>query len=49
MGLLIGHCYLNRHPIKLGLADSPRCGTCRLAIEAALHVLCECETSATWN
>ena len=52
MGLLIGQCYLNRHLLKLGLADSPRRGTSKRAIGAVSHIPCEWDFShmklSTW-
>jgi len=33
MELLIGHSYLKGHVFKLGLVDSPVCGTCKQAFE----------------
>jgi hypothetical protein len=47
MGLLTGHCHLNRQLFKLKLIDNPVCSRCKQAFEMALYVLCDCEPLAT--
>ena len=46
-GLLKGHCHLDGHPFKLGLAQCLGCGRCKQAYEMAAHILCDCETLTT--
>ena len=47
MGLLTGHCPLNRYLLKLWLVDNPMCGRCKQAIKMDFHVLCDCVVLAT--
>lgn len=44
MGLLTRHCHLNGQLCKMGLVDSPGCGTFKQTFETASYVLCDCET-----
>jgi hypothetical protein len=46
VGLLIGHCHLKGHLIKLGLTDDPICERCLEEDESATHILCDCEAVA---
>jgi hypothetical protein len=47
MGLLTGHCHLNRHLFTLWLVDNPGCGRCKQAFAMASHVLCDCKALST--
>lgn len=40
-------CHPNGHLFKLGLANNPWCGRCKLAIETAFHILCDRAALAT--
>jgi hypothetical protein len=42
-GLFTRHCHLKGHLFKLGLVDSPQCGSCKQVSETASHVLCDYE------
>jgi hypothetical protein len=46
VGLFTGHCRLNGHLFKLGLADDPTCERCLEDDESAAHILCDCEAIA---
>ena len=41
VGAITGHCGLNRHMNKLGLAETPRC-SCDLDDETGMHLICNC-------
>lgn len=43
VGLLTGHCRLNRHMSLMGLAEDAICRFCQEEEETAAHVLCHCE------
>lgn len=43
VGLLTGHCRLNKHMKALGLAEDTLCRFCMEEEETAVHVLCHCE------
>jgi hypothetical protein len=47
VSLIAGHCCLNKHLHRMGLATSPVCASCQLEKETALHFLCVCLTLAT--
>lgn len=47
VGLLTGHCRLNKHLHTLGVVDNPRCRGCNLEDETAEHVLCHCPALST--
>ncbi|MCP3661285.1 MAG: hypothetical protein GY696_02130 [Gammaproteobacteria bacterium] len=46
VGVLTGHCVLNKHLFTMGLLDSPICSLCEGSEETALHFLGECEALA---
>ncbi|KAI5739652.1 hypothetical protein M8J77_012273 [Diaphorina citri] len=41
-GLYTGHCSLNYHLNKMGIAETPTCRLCKEAPETAEHIICEC-------
>ncbi|KAJ8919400.1 hypothetical protein NQ315_016493 [Exocentrus adspersus] len=43
VGLLTGHCRLNKHMSLMGLAEEATCRFCSEEEETAVHVLCQCE------
>ncbi|KAK9499414.1 hypothetical protein O3M35_002456 [Rhynocoris fuscipes] len=43
VGLLTGHCRLNKHMYNMRLADDDLCRFCLEEEETAVHVLCQCE------
>ena len=43
IGLLTGHCSLNRHLSIMGVKDDPLCRACRQVEKSSFHVLCECD------
>ncbi len=43
VGLLTGHCTLNRHLSLIGVIDDPLCRGCKMTEESSKHVLCECD------
>ena len=43
VGLLTGHCRLNKHMSTIGLTDEALCRICRTEEETSIHVLCQCE------
>jgi ribonuclease HI len=43
IGLLTGHCTLQRHLSIMGLVDNPTCPYCDKEAESALHFLARCE------
>jgi hypothetical protein len=47
VSLITGHCCLNKHLHRMGLATSPVCASCQLEEETALHFVCVCPTLAT--
>ena len=49
IGLLTGHNTLWRHLYLLGLHDSPLCRKCGVAEETSAHILCECESLASFR
>ena len=44
MGLLTGHCRLNKHMSNLGLEKDALCRFCQEEEETAIHVLCHCDS-----
>jgi len=48
-GLLMGHNTLRRHLYLLGLHDSRLCRKCGVGEETSAHILCECESLATFR
>lgn len=42
VGLLTGHCQLNKHMYNINATDSPLCRGCLLAEETPSHVILEC-------
>ena len=42
IGILTGHCALNRHLAKMGLEEDPMCPRCWTAEETAEHFLTSC-------
>ncbi|KAK9497993.1 hypothetical protein O3M35_003884 [Rhynocoris fuscipes] len=42
VGLLTGHCRLNKHMYNMRLADDDLCRFCLEEEETAVHVLCQC-------
>jgi hypothetical protein len=42
VGLITGHCPLNRHLHNMGRIDEPICIACRMQDELAFHLLCNC-------
>lgn len=42
MDLITGHCGLNYHIHKIGIANSSLCDACMEDVESATHFLCEC-------
>jgi len=47
--LLTGHNTLRRHLYLLGLHDSPLCRKCGVGEETSAHILCECESLASFR
>uniref|UniRef100_T1I9C7 Reverse transcriptase zinc-binding domain-containing protein n=1 Tax=Rhodnius prolixus TaxID=13249 RepID=T1I9C7_RHOPR len=43
VGILAGHCRLNKHMHCMGLATDSLCRFCQEEEETALHVVCQCE------
>lgn len=43
VGLLTGHCPLNKHLTNIGINNNPMCEKCSLEEEDAIHFLCNCE------
>jgi len=41
VGAITGHCGLNSHLAKMGIASDPKC-TCSLGEETGYHIICEC-------
>jgi len=48
-GLLTGHNTLRRHLYLLGLHDNPLCRKCGTGEETSAHILCECESLASFR
>ena len=46
-GLLTGHSTLKRYPYVMGLSNNPNCRKCGSEEETSVHILYECETSAS--
>ena len=46
VGLLTGHCKLNRHLKLMGLAEEAMCRFCKSQEETAEHILCQCDSLA---
>jgi len=46
-GLLTGHNNLRRHLYVMGLSNKPSCRKCGSEKETSVHILCECEVSAS--
>lgn len=46
VGILSGHCRLNKHMYRMGLVADPTCRGCNLEDETAEHILCECPALA---
>ncbi|XP_075974068.1 uncharacterized protein LOC142975223 [Anticarsia gemmatalis] len=46
IGILTGHCPLNKHLCTIGVTDSPLCRGCMEAEETPQHVLVECNSVA---
>jgi hypothetical protein len=42
VGLITGHCPLNKHMHNMGLIDEPICIACGMEDESAFHLLCNC-------
>jgi hypothetical protein len=42
VGLITGHCPLNKHLHNMGLTDEPICIACGMEDETAFHLLCKC-------
>jgi hypothetical protein len=42
VGLITGHCLLNKDMHNLGLIDEPICIACGMEDESAFHLLCNC-------
>ena len=42
VGLLTGHCHLNRHKRILGISETGTCRKCGEEEESPLHILCRC-------
>jgi hypothetical protein len=42
VGLITGHCPLNKHMHNMGLIDEPICIACGMEDESAVHLLCNC-------
>jgi hypothetical protein len=47
VSVITGHCCLNKHLHRMGLATSPVCASCQLKEETAFHFVCVCPTLAT--
>ena len=43
VGLLTGHCRLNKHMSTIGLTEELLCRFCQEEEETAVHILCHCE------
>ncbi|CAG9823164.1 unnamed protein product [Phaedon cochleariae] len=43
LGLLTGHCRLNKHMSTIGLTEELLCRFCQEKEETAVHILCHCE------
>lgn len=46
IGIITGHCPLNRHLFNIGVTDSPLCRGCMEAEETPMHVILECGSVA---
>ena len=46
VGLLTGHCKLNRHLKLMGLTDEAMCRFCQSEEETSEHILCRCDSLA---
>jgi hypothetical protein len=44
VSLITGHCCLNKHLHRMGLATNPVCASCQLEEEPAFHFVCVCPT-----
>jgi hypothetical protein len=44
VGLITGHCPLNKHLHNMGLIDEPICIACGMEDESAFHLLCNCSS-----
>jgi hypothetical protein len=42
VGLITGHCALNKHLHNMGLIDEPICIACGIEDESAFYLLCDC-------
>jgi hypothetical protein len=42
VGLITGHCPLNKHLHNMGLIVEPICIACRMEEESGFHLLCNC-------
>jgi hypothetical protein len=42
VGLVTGHCPLNKHLYNMGLIDEAICIDCGIEDESAFHLLCDC-------
>jgi hypothetical protein len=47
--LLIGHNTLRRHLFVMGLSNNPTCRKCGAEEDTAVHILFECEASASFG
>ena len=46
MGILTGHCHLNKHLHRIGIKPDSRCRLCEVEEESAEHILLDCEALA---
>lgn len=46
VGAITGHCRLNKHLARMGIAADPNC-TCGLEMETGFHIICECPRFST--
>jgi hypothetical protein len=42
VGLITGHCPLNKHLHNMGIVDEPICIACEMKDESAFHLICNC-------
>jgi hypothetical protein len=42
VGVITGHCPLNKHLHNMGLIDEPICIACGMEDKSAFHLLCDC-------
>ena len=46
LGILTGHCRLNKYLCDIGVRNDPICRLCKDKTETSIHILCECKALA---